>query len=216
MEIGKVIYYLRKQRGWSQATLAVKAGMSQQNVAWIEKGKSRETKYIVGIAKAFNIDPRELSECQDITLLLKKIPKDHIPVLASNEIEEWIINGAKNLNMDGEIRKFVKNPVSYQQERKKIFALQVENDSMVSTSPGSLSFTPGTILICEPMKKCNSGNYIIVKKNNESEPSFRKIIKDGDNLFIQPLNSIYQNLFQKLDENCSVLAVVFCRLDILV
>lgn len=54
-ELAILIKTLREERGWSQAQLAARAGVSQQLVNKLESGKARETRKIVAIAKAFDL-----------------------------------------------------------------------------------------------------------------------------------------------------------------
>lgn len=211
MKIGEKIFLLRKQKGWSQAQLANKAGLSQSGVQWLEKGKGRTTKHIFKIAEAFGVETSELVECEDVTFLLNKIPKNYIPILKWNEIENFLKYGYRNIKINTDERDFIRSPL-LADNHKKIFGIKTENDSM--TSNNLLSFQPGTIIIAEKKEKCMSGNYVILKKHDEKEPFFRQIIKEGDTLFAKPLNSQYP--FLKLNEDYLILAVLIARVDILV
>lgn len=60
MTIGDRIKAERDARGWSQAQLAKRAGVSQQLITRLETGKARETKRIVQLAKVFGMTAEDL------------------------------------------------------------------------------------------------------------------------------------------------------------
>jgi transcriptional regulator with XRE-family HTH domain len=56
--LGERIAEMRRQRGWTQAELAEKAGLRQATISKIERGQRRKNGVttLQGIATAFNID----------------------------------------------------------------------------------------------------------------------------------------------------------------
>ena len=72
---------------------------------------------------------------------------------------------------------------------KHTYALRVINDAM--TNPcGYPSFPEGTLLIVEPELVPVPNDYIIVRCGNR-EATFKKLIKDGDDWYLKPLNPEY-------------------------
>jgi SOS-response transcriptional repressor LexA len=78
------------------------------------------------------------------------------------------------------------------------FALRVENDSMVSPYPGDLSFPEGTILIVDPNRTCDAGDYVIAKDVHTQRATFKKLMTDGGRWFLKPLNPVYPT--QEIDD----------------
>ena len=66
MEIGKVIFELRKEQGLSQADLAKAVGVSQRAVSLWEAGKNEpKASYIYELAKVFNVSADYLLGLED-------------------------------------------------------------------------------------------------------------------------------------------------------
>ena len=64
------------------------------------------------------------------------------------------------------------------------FALRVQGDSMEP------EFTEGMILIVEPELDPQPGDYVIAK-NGHDETTFKKLVRDGADLYLKPLNPRY-------------------------
>ncbi len=61
MTIGDKISQLRRERKWTQSELAERAGITQNQVSRIEKGKTRPRgSTIQGLADALGVDPEDL------------------------------------------------------------------------------------------------------------------------------------------------------------
>lgn len=64
------------------------------------------------------------------------------------------------------------------------FALRVSGDSMEP------EFHEGMILIIEPELDPNPGDFVVAKNGNE-ETTFKKLVKDGADWYLEPLNPRY-------------------------
>jgi len=78
-------------------------------------------------------------------------------------------------------------PVSVPIERHT-YALRVHGDSMVSETGDS--FPAGSILVVEPEMKAEPGDYVIAL-NEVNETTFKQLVKDGGDFYLQPLNTRY-------------------------
>ena len=81
--------------------------------------------------------------------------------------------------------------------KEHTYALRVRGDSMEP------KFPDGAILIVEPDEDPMPGKYVIVRQNGDSEATFKQLVKDGDHLYLKPLNSRYPILELRKD-------AVFC------
>ena len=67
------------------------------------------------------------------------------------------------------------------------FALRVVGDSMTSES-GVHSFPEGTILIVDPSRASNAGDFVIAKDVQTQRATFKQLVTDGNRWYLQPLN----------------------------
>lgn len=208
----------RQKASLTQVTAAEKAGDTQQSVHEIEKGKKRSSRHLHGYAKIFGVSPEWLilgAGTPPVWAMEENlIIKNSIPVLEWKEIEEWLKYGALNLNMSPEKRVFLPNIFGSQPRRESVFAVRVNNDSMVSFNSGEISFTEKSILICEKINIGYSGDYLIVKNKKMKEPILRKGVKEGGSIMLKPLNFHYH--IQEFSDDWMTLATVICRLDVFV
>lgn len=108
----------------------------------------------------------------------------------------------------GMFKEFVDNsyPGDGQHERiatgvpvkRHTFALRVVNDSMEP------EFKEGMVLIVEPELDALPGDYVIAKNGHE-ETTFKKLVKDGADWYLKPLNPSYPT---KPLGNCTIIGVV--------
>jgi SOS-response transcriptional repressors (RecA-mediated autopeptidases) len=73
------------------------------------------------------------------------------------------------------------------------YALMVEGDSMVSTT-STHSFPPGTVLIVDPERGANAGDYVIAKDVQTQRATFKQLTTDGSRWYLKPLNAQYPTI----------------------
>lgn len=71
------------------------------------------------------------------------------------------------------------------------FALRVTGDSMTSPYPGDRSFPDGTIIIVDPGRASNAGDYVVAKDVETQQATFKRLVHDGGRWFLKPLNPSY-------------------------
>lgn len=71
------------------------------------------------------------------------------------------------------------------------FALRVSGDSMTSPNPGDRSFPEGTVLIVDPGRAANAGDFVIAKDVATQQATFKRLAYDGGRWFLKPLNPSY-------------------------
>jgi len=71
------------------------------------------------------------------------------------------------------------------------FALLVSGDSMTSPYPGARSFPDGTIIVVDPGRAAQAGDFVIAKDVEDQRATFKQLVTDGVRWFLKPLNPAY-------------------------
>lgn len=74
------------------------------------------------------------------------------------------------------------------QVSKCAFALRVHGTSMEP------EFREGDVIIVDPGIQHESGSLVVARLNGADEATFKKLVRDGDRTYLEPLNSRYQPL----------------------
>lgn len=77
---------------------------------------------------------------------------------------------------------------------RSAFALKVTGDSMTSPLPGGLSFPEGTIIIVDPDRAADAGDFVVAKDTTTQRATFKKLMHDGGRWFLKPLNPGYPTI----------------------
>ncbi len=86
--LGTRLKTLRKQRGWSQETLAEWAGISTQYVSNIERGKENPTlAMLLGLAETLSVSPAELFDFEVERLDRKALQAEIRKVIETRDVE---------------------------------------------------------------------------------------------------------------------------------
>lgn len=80
------------------------------------------------------------------------------------------------------------------QPGESAFALRVSGDSMTSPYPGDLSFPDGTIIIVDPGRASNAGDFVVAKDVSTQNATFKRLAYDGGRWFLKPLNPTYPSI----------------------
>lgn len=85
------------------------------------------------------------------------------------------------------------------------FALRVMGDSM--TNPYGLPSIPeGSMVIVDPHAEPINGKFVVARLNGSNEVTVKKLVIDGPNKFLAPLNPMFQII--PINGNCSIVGVV--------
>lgn len=79
----------------------------------------------------------------------------------------------------------------YSNPSKRAFALRVEGDSMTSPYPSQQSFPEGTLLIVDPERAANAGDYVIAKDISTQKATFKRLVQDAGRWFLKAINPAY-------------------------
>lgn len=84
--------------------------------------------------------------------------------------------------------------------RRNTFALRVQGDSMMPR------FEHGAIITVEPDEVVQHGRYVVAKRKQDSEATFKQYVLDAGRAYLKPLNPQYPTL--EVDDDCRIVGVV--------
>lgn len=178
--VGYAIRYLRKRKGMTLDQVAEAIDVNKGSISKIENGKQGFTgEFIEKIAHALETTPLEIYEVAERGGI-----EDGPDIKGTVPIISWVQAGHWNEAIDnlrpGEGERV---PTTYR-AKAHTYALRVRSDSMEP------KFPDGCIVIVEPEEDPLPGKFVIVRQNG-NEATFKQLIKDGDTLFLKPLNPRY-------------------------
>lgn len=206
MDISDRVKQRRKELGLSQERLAELLHVKQPSIQKLEKGRVRNPKYLKRLAMILKTTQEWLQFGIGSDII--QPPITLIPVLDWNEA----IDNEKSLR-----EKPAKERETVPMTGicgSKCYALKVKGDSMVSTIPGRLSFLEDYVIIVDPEREPQHGNFVIAKQKKAEEPIFKQYIIDGDKAYLRPLNPQYPLI--TIDENIEIYGVVIAQMNMLV
>lgn len=198
---------VRKERGLSQIALAGLAKVSPGTIGNVESGARRAPRELVAIADALGVDPRWLTTGKgrrDVaapgTALVAEetkvdygrggnveeiAPRRRVPLLS------WIQAGELGDAVEPYPADQAEEWVDVYETRcsDQTFALRVTGDSM--TAPFGDSFPEGTIIVVDPVRCADPGDYVVAKDVSTQRATFKKLTTDGGRWFLKPLNPTY-------------------------
>lgn len=122
-------------------------------------------------------------------------PENVQPVTTKGRVPliSWVIAGnleeIQDMYQPGEADEWVETTEA--KPGKNSFALRVSGDSMTSPYPGDISFPDGTIIVVDPSRACDAGDFVIAKDVATQQATFKRLVHDGGRWFLKPLNPAY-------------------------
>jgi SOS-response transcriptional repressor LexA len=195
---GERLKQLRIMNGFvRKMDLARHANVPIRALSLLEKGSTKNSRYLTQLAKALNTNIAYLltgeHSIPSYTLLK---PFAVAPLLHWHQVEKWI-QGADMQQVHEKVQLY-----TIQHECHKALALRIEDDSMIN------DFKMGDIVIfdAEPKRLFKENDYILVLIEQSNVPIMRKYIVVNDQPFLKPLNPIYSTL--PLDASVKVIGTL--------
>jgi SOS-response transcriptional repressor LexA len=147
-----------------------------------------EGKNLLNAARVLNVDPNWLAtgkgkkKKDNSNTSPAPSVKGEVPVIS------WVQAGTWNEAMDCERQEDLKYLPCISNHSECSFALRVRGDSM--TAPYGKTYPEGCIIFVDPeIRMPSSGDRIIAKVNGEAEVTFKVFMKEGEKIWLKPLNS---------------------------
>lgn len=202
MEPGKRIRIERDKRGWSQADLARRAGVSQVAIKKIEAGQTRKSKFLPNIAQVLDVPLSELdasimSDSKNTphnlrlehTESLVARPKNgtYIPAQEKRPPDSFpatdLVGEARDLPVYGTAQAgkgamaLSNNPVDWTNRPTSLLKVSDAYGIIVEGDSMAPAIKAGFILCIHPHKKARTGNYCIFRSENV-DGSFLLCVKE--------------------------------------
>jgi SOS-response transcriptional repressor LexA len=191
----------------TQELLADRLGMSQGGVGhWLNKRRDPGIANMNRVLKALGMDFLEValvirepqvSEAEEMPLALKYNPYFRYPV------SDWRKPAEVR---DGELTLYGKErfELSDYHAQGPAFWLVVVGDAM--TAPSGISIAEGMLILVDPAIVPAPGKLVIAQWPDSTEATFRKLIEEGGQRYLVPLNPTYPKAL--FTEQCRIIGVV--------
>lgn len=200
--VGARLKRLRRVTKTTQKALGDHCGVSDVTVGYWEKDLNvPKAESLLKLAKYFNTTEAyilygtDFSGLQPLATSVRKIP-----------ILSWVQAGVFTESESSELFE----RAEYWMETglrvsSDAFALTVRGDSM--TNPSGLPSIPeGSTVIVDPNVEATNGKIVVARIAGTSEATMKKLVIDGPNKYLVPLNPRYANI--PINGNCEIIGVV--------
>ncbi|SDR98234.1 LexA family protein [Pseudomonas prosekii] len=192
----------------TQEILAERLGMSQGGVGhWLNKRRDPGVENMNRVLKALGMEFLEValvirerveSEEDEMPLALKYNPYFRYPVSDWREPAQL---------RDGELTVYRKNEryeLTDYHAQGPAFWLSVVGDAM--TAPSGFSVAEGMMILVDPAIVPEPGKLVIAQWPDTDEATFRKLMEEGGQRYLVPLNPTYPKAL--FTEDCRIIGVV--------
>ncbi|WP_255253705.1 LexA family protein [Kosakonia pseudosacchari] len=183
-----------------KATGASRGTVSQ----WVNGGTEPSAKYLSKLADVLGVTERWLTEGG---LVEESSGNSHpgpdirrrVPLLSSVQAGNWkeMVEG----NLD-EVTEWIETTAKVS---PYAFSLRVTGDSMSSPPGSGVSLPDGSLVIVDPDIEPVSGKIVVARLNGSSESTIKKLVVDGPNMYLMPLNPAYRPI--PIDTSCEIVGV---------
>lgn len=167
------------RREGGPTAFARKVGMTKGHISGLMNGKSFGPLAQVNIERAYNLrsgyfDGRDASEDGDAAV-------HWLPIKDIEHAAKPAQPGARQLPLV--------MPVS-----AKAFAVLMQSDAMMATSPGERSIPPGVYVIVDPDRPFARGDDVLAELRPDTPPVVRRVLQDGEFFYLRSINPSYPEL----------------------
>lgn len=200
--VGSRIKKLRQATKTTQNELGKYCGVSGVAVGYWEKDlNSPNGEALIKLAQFFNTTESYIlygiSQQNDNSIItsMKRLPV--LSYVQAGKFTECLSKEIYDETMEY-IETSIKVPPSS-------FALHVKGDSMTNPS-GMPSIPEGVKVIVDPEAEVINGKIVVARLTGSDEVTIKKLIIDGPNKYLSPLNPRYPNI--PINGNCEIVGVV--------
>lgn len=197
--IGERIKSLRESKGYSQAKLASMCGWA---------APSRLGNYELGTRKVSADDALTLAEALGVSPSLILFGADNGPIF--KKFDYPVFSHVQAGMFSPEFRTFTERDAerwvsTTKKASDNAFWLEVDGHSMTAPAGSKPSFPEGMLILVDPEEPVDPGDFCIARLGGD-EFTFKKLIKDSGQVFLQPLNPQFPMM--PCNEHCRVVGKV--------
>lgn len=97
----------------------------------------------------------------------------------------------------------------------RTYALIIEGESMRNPG-GEHSFKPGDRIFVDPDREAMHRSLVIARLDDEKQATFKQLLIEGDQKYLQALNPNWPNRIFPINGNCTLCGVVIAKVETLV
>lgn len=191
MSIHKLIRDGRLKLSLSEAQFAEKVGVSRGAVQQWERGKTAPKRANApAVAQLLGISVAELLSGGEPNV--GEVTKGReVPLISW--VEAGLMNDISDPFYPGDAEEWVE--ATETKPSASAFALRVSGPSMTSPDPDApYSFPDGTILIVDPDRAAQPGDFVIAKDVSTQQATFKRLAYDGGRWYLRPLNPQFKTV----------------------
>lgn len=225
MKRGERLKILRDLRGLSQMQVAELAGCSQGAITKLENDQAGGSQYLYAISKILKGDMEWIESGIGIDPRTENtsIPQGKTPLISWEIVKKWHdpYDDANITTSPSTKKIMVREQLSNieyfsvpDKNNSAQYALRLKDDSMTSQVVGKRTFLEGEIIVVDPEKTPENGNFVIALQEGAKEALFKQYVIDGTKEYLRPLNPQYPLI--TLDGTVKICGVVIAHVDLLI
>ncbi|WP_022940083.1 LexA family protein [Psychromonas hadalis] len=203
--LGDRILKLRKENRFTQAQLGKASGVSRVSISQWEQSVNRPRgESLIALAKTLDCDPDWLLHGQGSPLpvawdnnvepvYLK--PQGAFPLISWVQAGDWSDISLTSIHE----ADYYPCPVKCS---KSTFILKVVGKSMNPV------FTEGELIFVDPEVQATDGKYIVARLEDENQATFKQLIVEDGQKFLQAANPNWPTPITPINGNCTIVGVV--------
>lgn len=215
MEFKDRLKKARKHAGLNQAELATRIGVRQTSVSDLERGKSRSTSFVTQMAYEMGVSALWLATGKGEMLEARNDTEAHDANVANTA--QPIRYHRYPVISEVQAGKFAECVVPYPpgsedhhettdyQAKGPAFWLEVSGDSMTAPAGVRPSVPEGTLVLVDTGIEPVPGKLVVAQLDDSNEATFKKLINDGGQKYLQALNPAYPLI--RINGNCRIVGV---------
>ncbi len=219
-ELGKNIGRRIRQLNTTQTEVAKRAKVSHVLISRLVSGSVKTTGKLAEIAHALDLEVEDLVSGNfhdvhtDADLVKGASPgtdSNVIPAYFKQQklypVLNWVQAGefteAVDLYAPGYAEEWESTDANVSEHA---FWLRVKGDSMTAPTGFSPSIPHGHLILVDPEIPAENGSLVVAKLDSSDEATFKKLVFDGDDKYLKPLNPAYRTI--AINGNCRIVGVV--------
>lgn len=196
-----------------QVDLAAACGIKPPSVSdWLNgRSVNIEGKNLLAASKLLNIRPEWLTTGRgpmrpsDNESNVEPGPDVRWKVPLISWVQAGVFSESMDLLYPGDAESWHDCP---REHSHKTYALRIRGESMAPR------FQPGEIIMVDPEVPADNGRFVIAKKTNSNEATFKQLVVEGNESYLKAINPQWPEPIIRLTEEWIICGVVICKVEI--